>query len=191
MPSRPSPPSLPVSRALFVGRFQPLHLGHLDVVQRLARDHDEVVVGIGSANVSHSFANPFTGGERVEMVHAALREAGVDGAIVVPIPDIGRNSLWVSHVCSLVPSFDALFTNNPLMRRLFEEAGVAVKPAPFHVREQYEGTRIRALMRDGGEWQALVPKAVARVVVERNLLARIVAVSRSDGVIVEGRDSGV
>lgn len=177
-------------RGLFIGRFQPFHLGHLDVVERLAREHAEVVVGIGSANVSHTPINPFTGGERVEMIHAALQDAGVRNALVVPVPDIGRNTLWVSHVASLVPRFAALYTNNPLMTRLFQEAGHAVRPAPFHERARFEGTRIRRLMLDGGDWQPLVPKAVARLVGEVDGLQRMRDVARMDGV-VEGRDPSV
>lgn len=177
-------------RGLFIGRFQPLHLGHLDVVERLSRQHAEVVVGVGSANVSHTPINPFTGGERVEMIHAALREAGVRNALVLPVPDIGRNTLWVSHVASLVPRFSALYTNNPLMTRLFQEAGHIVRPAPFHAREQYEGTRIRRLMLDDGAWETLVPKAVARVVREVDGLQRLRDIARMDGV-VEGRDPSV
>lgn len=175
-------------RGLFLGRFQPFHLGHLDVVRRLAERHDEVVVALGSANVSHSASNPFTAGERVAMVHGALREAGVANALVVPVPDVGRNAVWVSHVESLVPRFGVLYTNNPLMARLFGEAGRAVAPAPFHERDRYEGTRVRRLMVEGGDWRALVPPAVAAVVDECDGVARLRALAGAADVVVEGRD---
>ena len=174
-------------RGLFIGRFQPMHLGHLEVIRRLARGHDEFVVAIGSANVSHTPLNPFTGGERVEMVHEALREAGVGGVLVVPLPDVGRNAVWVSHVASLVPRFTTLYTNNPLPRRLFQEAGYRVAPAPFHERERYVGTRIRDLMLSGEAWRDLVPPAVARVLDERHALQRLRDLARPDGK-VEGHD---
>lgn len=177
-------------RALFLGRFQPFHLGHLEVVRRLARDHEEVVVAVGSAQVSHTESNPFTAGERLEMVHGALREAGVGNALVIPLPDVGRNSVWVAHVRSFVPSFSALYTNNPLMTRLFQEAGLKVLPAPFHERERYEGSRVRALMRDGGEWRPLVPPAVARVIDAVDGARRVKDIARA-GAIVEGRDPSV
>lgn len=174
-------------RGLFLGRFQPFHLGHLDVVKRLAGQHDEVIVAIGSAQVSHTEKNPFTAGERVEMAHAALREARVENALVMPLPDVGRNSVWVSHVKSFAPTFSTLYTNNPLMTRLFREAGVKVAPAPFHAREQYEGSRIRRLMREGGDWRALVPPAAARVIDACDGVQRIHDVHAAD-VVVEGSD---
>lgn len=180
-----------LDRGLFLGRFQPMHLGHLSVVERLVGAHDEVVLAIGSANVSHSKVNPFTAGERIEMIAAALRARGLhDRVHVVPVPDLGRNALWVAHVRSLVPRFTTLYTNNPLPARLFAEAGYRVAPAPFHERGTYEGTRIRSLMLDGGDWQALVPKPVAEVIERENLLGRLRDLSVSDG-IVEGFDPTV
>jgi nicotinamide-nucleotide adenylyltransferase len=174
-------------RGLFIGRFQPIHLGHLEVMRRLAARHDELLVAVGSANVSHTPMNPFTGGERVAMAHAALREAGVQNALVLPLPDVGRNAVWVSHVASLVPRFSTLYTNNPLPRRLFEEAGYKVMPAPFHERDRYEGTRIRALMASGGAWEGLVPPAVARILREGDALQRLRDLAVPDGK-VEGHD---
>jgi nicotinamide-nucleotide adenylyltransferase len=167
-----------------------MHLGHLAVIQRLARQHEEFLVGVGSANVSHTPTNPFTGGERVEMVHAALAEAGVRNVLVLPIPDIGRNTLWVSHVESLVPRFRVLYTNNPLPARLFRERGHEVAPAPFHERDVYAGTRIRQMMAEGDAWTKLVPPAVARVLRERHGVERLRDVARPDG-IVEGSDPSV
>lgn len=177
-------------RGLFLGRFQPFHLGHLDVVKRLSQQHREVIVAIGSAQVSHTEKNPFTGGERVEMAHAACKEAGIANVLVMPLPDVGRNSVWVSHVKSYVPSFSTLYTNNPLMTRLFREAGVKVAPAPYHAREQYEGTRIRALMRETEAWRALVPAATARVIDAYDGAQRIRDVRAAD-VVVEGDDPSV
>lgn len=174
-------------RGLFIGRFQPMHLGHLDVVKRLAARHDEVLVAVGSANVSHTPLNPFTGGERVAMVHAALREAKLDKALVLPLPDVGRNAVWVSHVASLVPRFRTVYTNNPLPARLFREAGHEVRPAPFHERDRYEGSRIRRLMLEDGDWASLVPPAVARVLHDEKLLERLRELGHPD-VKVEGHD---
>lgn len=180
-----------VDRGLFLGRFQPMHLGHLAVVERLARRHDEVVLAIGSANVSHSRVNPFTAGERIEMVAAALRAGRLhDRVHVVPVPDLGRNALWVAHVASLVPRFTTLYTNNPLPARLFREAGYRVAAADFVERDRYEGTRVRKLMLEGGDWQTLVPPGVAEVIASCGGLARMKDLAVSDGV-VEGFDPSV
>ena len=59
-------------RGLYIGRFQPYHLGHQAVLEEIAREVDEIVIVIGSAQESHGPENPFTSGERMEMIYAAL-----------------------------------------------------------------------------------------------------------------------
>ena len=179
-----------MNRGLFLGRFQPFHLGHLEAVRRLAAQHDEVVLAVGSANVSHTPSNPFTGGERVEMARAALLEAGVGNVVVLPVPDLGRNAVWAAHVASLVPRFQVVHTNNPLPARLFAEAGYKVSPVPFVDRGRFEATRIRDAIARGAAWEALVPPAVARIVREVDGPARLRDLAHPDGV-VEGRDPSV
>ena len=47
------------NRALFIGRFQPFHNGHLNVIKTLLENHKEVVVVIGSAQEENTAENPF------------------------------------------------------------------------------------------------------------------------------------
>lgn len=168
-------------RAMLVGRFQPFHNGHLEAIRRVAPEWDELVIGIGSAYESFTRENPFSAGERHEMITEALREAGVRNAQVIPVPDMGRNAVWVAHVASLAPRFATFYTNNPLPASLFRAAGYDVRALPFVERERYEGTAIRALMLAGDDaWQKRVPPAVARVVGEIGGVARMRALEASD-----------
>ena len=66
---------------------------------QIAEGVDEIVIGVGSAQMSHEIENPFTGGERVLMITTALDGLGCP-FYVIPIEDIRRNALWVSHVQS-------------------------------------------------------------------------------------------
>lgn len=178
-----------VDRGLFVGRFQPFHHGHLGAVRRIAQQHDELIVGIGSANVSHTATNPFTAGERLEMIRGALKDAQVAHVLPVPIPDVGRNAVWVAHVASLVPRFTVAHTNNPLPARLFREAGYQVAPVPFVERAKYEATHIRAEIAKGGDhWKTLVPPAVAKIILDVDGPRRIAELLQPDG-RVEGGDA--
>jgi nicotinamide-nucleotide adenylyltransferase len=150
-------------RGLYVGRFQPFHLGHLRVVERLRRDHPEegLLLGIGSAQESHTAENPFTAGERMEMIERALVEAKVAGVVPVPIPDLNRHSQWVAYVVSMLPKFHRVYTNASLTRTLFQEAGFEVQAIPFEDRAELSGKRLRAAMRAGRPWRNSVPPAVA------------------------------
>jgi nicotinamide-nucleotide adenylyltransferase len=169
-------------RALYIGRFQPYHLGHQAVIEKIAEEAEEIVIVIGSAQDSHTPENPFTGGERMEMIYASLRECSLcHRCYVTPLQDVQRNSIWVSHLQSMVPRFDLAYSNNPLVVQLFTEAGIAVKKPPLYQRELYSGTAIRRLMRVGGDWTGLVPDAVAAFIRERGGVERLVSVSKGDG----------
>jgi nicotinamide-nucleotide adenylyltransferase len=152
-----------MSRGLYIGRFQPFHKGHLEVVKNILEKVDELVIVIGSAQYSHQPENVFTAGERMTMIAMALEEAKLDSGRchVVPVIDTMVHSVWVSHVESYVPKFEVVFTNEPLTKRLFNEANIKVEEIPKYKRNVYSSTEARRRMIDGENWEELVPKSVA------------------------------
>lgn len=153
-------------RGLIIGRYQPFHNGHLEVIREIVRDGecDELILVIGSAQESHTKENPFTVGERILMIDRALKEAEIQNYFLIPIIDINRYAVWVAHVESLVPPIDLVYTNNQLTKRLFSERGYNVKLPKLYDREKYSGTKIRQLMIDGEDWTMLVPPGVKEVI---------------------------
>jgi nicotinamide-nucleotide adenylyltransferase len=145
----------------------------LEVVRSIAKKCDSLIIGIGSAQYSHTYDNPFTAGERHLMISRALKEEGMGEYFLVPIVDINRYAVWVSHVVSLVPPFEVVFTNNNLTRRLFSEAEYQVRDSPMFNRESYSGTEIRRRMSEGDDWRDLIPTAVAKVIDEIDGVNRI------------------
>ncbi|QAU12497.1 nicotinamide-nucleotide adenylyltransferase [Halorubrum sp. BOL3-1] len=166
-------------RGFYIGRYQPFHDGHQHMVEEIAAEVDELVLGIGSAGDSHTTRNPFTAGERVMMATKAVEELAVT-TYVVPIEDLDRNSVWVSHVQSMTPRFDVAYSNNPLVVRLFEEAGVEVRQSPMFRRDVLEGTELRERMIRGRDWEDLVPDAVVDVIREVDGVERIRRVAETD-----------
>jgi nicotinamide-nucleotide adenylyltransferase len=164
------------TRGILIGRFQPFHDGHMQVVENIVDEVDELVLGIGSADASHEPRNPFTAGERIMMLHNALVSLETT-TYVVPLDDMDRNSVWVSHVKSMSPWFEVAYSNNPLVVRLFQEAGVEVRQTQLFDRDRLKGSEIRGLMREGGDWEQSVPEAVAEVVEEVDGIERIRAVA--------------
>ncbi|WP_456369330.1 nicotinamide-nucleotide adenylyltransferase [Geoglobus sp.] len=170
-------------RAFFIGRFQPYHLGHHEVLREIFSEVDEVVIGIGSAQESHTIENPFTAGERVMMVDRAVAELiGESGkkVYIIPLEDVYRNSLWVSHVVSMTPYFDVVYSNNPLVIRLFREAGYEVRKTRLFNRVSYQGTEIRRRMICGERWEDLVPEPVVRVIREIDGVKRLRDIAGTD-----------
>jgi nicotinamide-nucleotide adenylyltransferase len=166
-------------RGFYIGRFQPYHDGHHQMVEAIAGEVDEIILGIGSAGDSHTIHDPFTAGERIMMLTKALES--VDARTYpVPIEDLDRNAVWVSHVQSMSPTFDVAYSNNPLVIRLFGEAGIEVHQSPMFNREVLEGTEVRQRMIEGDAWRDLVPAAVAEVIDEIDGVARIRRVATTD-----------
>ena len=159
--------------ALIIGRFQPFHNGHLEVIRKVASECDRMIIGIGSAQYSHSRDNPFTAGERYSMISETLRDEGIGNAAIVPVEDINRYSVWVSHVVSMCPPFSVVYSNNSVTRRLFEEAGFELRDSPLYNRKEFSGTEVRRRMAEGGDWESLVPPAVARIVKDIDGISRI------------------
>ncbi|HTS33080.1 MAG TPA: nicotinamide-nucleotide adenylyltransferase [Thermoplasmata archaeon] len=158
-----------------MGRFQPFHLGHLAVVREILRRRPGVplILGIGTAEESFTWKNPFTAGERFEMIDRALHEAALGPALVVPLADIQRHAQWVAYLKSMLPQFDRAYTNNPLTRLLFERAGYSVESPRLVQRRRFEGSHLRACLADDRGWRPLVPPAVAEYLSEIGAPARL------------------
>ncbi len=163
-----------IDRALFVGRFQPFHNGHLAVIKKLLAKHGEVIIIIGSAEDSISSKNPFTAGERMEMVRSCFNECELGRLVIVPLRDINNNSLWVSHVRSHVPEFKTIYSNNWLVKHLFSKEGYKPAKLDFFDRAHCEGKKIRAEIASGKKgWKKYVPKQVAEYLKSIDGLERI------------------
>ncbi|HMK95649.1 MAG TPA: nicotinamide-nucleotide adenylyltransferase [Candidatus Limnocylindrales bacterium] len=174
-----------INRGVYVGRFQPFHLGHLGAVKAALKEVDELVVVIGSAQYSHNINNPFTAGERLVMIRRALQEARLNFSKlwIVPVPDVHLHMLWVSAVEGYTPKFNVCYSNEPLTQRLFVEAGYQVRGVPFFDRKQYVSTVIREKMLQGDDlWKELVPKSVADFINEIDGVNRLRDLARTDRV---------
>ena len=170
------------NRGLYVGRFQPFHLGHLEAIQDVLKEVDELVIVIGSAQYSHNIHNPFTAGERLVMIRQALQEADVDSSRlwIVPVPDVHLHMLWVSALEGYTPKFNVVYSNEPLTRRLFMEAGYTVKSIRFFQRKVYTSTLVREKMLAGESWTKLVPQSVADFINEIDGVNRLRDLARTD-----------
>ena len=153
---------------LIVGRFQPFHRGHLAVISTLRNAHPDasLILAIGSAQESFTMENPFTAGERVEMIQRALAEARIEGCLPVPVADIHQHAQWAAYLQGLLPAFDVVYTNNPLTRLLFEREGIRVESPAWVDRERFQGVVVRGRILKHQNWAELVPPAVARFLEE-------------------------
>ncbi|MCX6771783.1 MAG: nicotinamide-nucleotide adenylyltransferase [Candidatus Micrarchaeota archaeon] len=149
--------------ALFIGRFQPLHKGHLFALKYIAARFSRVIVVIGSAQEKRTEKNPFSAQERKRMMRAMLvKEKLSDRCRVFLLQDIPNDYEWVSYLDAHVPSYDVCFSNNALVLRLMRRSGKKVMRVPLLARRKYRGATVRERMRKGKEWKSRVPESVAK-----------------------------
>ena len=99
-------------KALFIGRFQPFHNGHLKVIKNSLKIYNEIIIGIGSSQYKDKPENPFSSEERSDMIKKTLVNQDINNYKIVRIPDIHNPPKWVEHVKSIISDFDVVITNN-------------------------------------------------------------------------------
>jgi len=145
--------------ALFVGRFQPFHLGHLSVVRDILEESEKVIILLGSANEKSTPENPFSVREREEMIKRVLDSAGIKMFRIGHVRDFHNDEQWTAAVEKSF-RFEVVYSQNPWTIRCFKKAGYTVKRHVLYDRGKYSGVRIRQRMASGLEWKNLVPGAV-------------------------------
>ena len=154
-----------VSIAVVPGSFDPVTLGHLDVVRRAAGLFDEVVVGVAT-NVSKSPL--LSAAERVALVSAAVAElpqvraAEVPGLLVDFCREVGATAV-VKGLRS-GGDYDAELPMAWMNRHLgVETIFLPADPVVAHI----ASSLVKDVARHGGSIEGLVPAGVAEVVCER------------------------
>ena len=84
--------------AIYIGRFEPVHNGHMALLQRALDSARNVIVVMGSAWQARSPKNPFTCHERADMMLEALTETDRARVQVLPMRDYYNEALWVQAV---------------------------------------------------------------------------------------------
>ena len=73
---------------LYIGRLQPLHVGHESIIRRMLLECDHVIIAIGSAQESGTKRNPFTAEQRMDLIcNVFYREIIHARMSIIPIND--------------------------------------------------------------------------------------------------------
>jgi bifunctional NMN adenylyltransferase/nudix hydrolase len=85
--------------AVFIGRFQPIHNAHLDIIKRALDESKQLILVIGSAWSTPDVKNPFTFEERSEMIRACLNQEESAKTHIIPVRDYFYNdNLWLTEI---------------------------------------------------------------------------------------------
>lgn len=98
--------------AVYLGRFQPLHKSHTEVLRKGFDQADKVLIILGSSHASPNTKNPFSPEQREAMIRAATPDISKDQLIIKSVRDYFyppkattlKDIIWVSSVNSIVDS---------------------------------------------------------------------------------------
>ena len=158
--------------ALYPGTFDPVTLGHLDVLERALRVFDRIQVTVAVNDAKRSL---FTTEERVALVRACLGEIEGGERVAVQafeglLVDHARAEGAVALVRGLrqVSDFDYEFRMALANRRLFPELQtVFLMPSEAHT--FVAASIVREIHRWGGDVTSFVPPPVQRALAARTL----------------------
>lgn len=96
-----------IKLGIVIGRFQPVHLGHIrDVIAPACRDSDYVLFLLGSANRSTNIKNPFSAEQREEMIRGVCESLGFHNETHLKFEGINdykySDERWIRQVQSKV-----------------------------------------------------------------------------------------
>ena len=132
-----------MGKGIVLGRFQPFHNGHEHLVLEALEVFKEVTIAIGSAQEEWTTNNPFSFQERKEMIESWATENSLSQRIiVVGIDDINDPPNWVEHA-SNAHGRGTLITSDRDTKDLYESKEFPVHWIDLHLREQFEGWRVR------------------------------------------------
>lgn len=84
---------------IFIGRFQPLHVGHQFVIEHALERAENVIILVGSATTARSPRNPFSYEERKDMIERTFRTAAYPNRLHIrPISDTSQDNRWKEQV---------------------------------------------------------------------------------------------
>lgn len=84
---------------VYIGRFQPPHLAHIEIIKQALDKAEKVIILVGSANQPRTIKNPWTATEREEMIRASLPREVQDRITVRAQRDkMYNDQLWATTV---------------------------------------------------------------------------------------------
>lgn len=84
---------------VFIGRFQPFHLGHQRVVEKALEQADKLIMLLGSAYRPRCTRNPWSFDERERMIRSTLSEQTNKRVLIIPVMDATySDDLWTANI---------------------------------------------------------------------------------------------
>lgn len=165
-----------------MGRFQPFHNGHLNLVRQVLEECDDIIIAVTGSQFNYIRMDPFTAGERIEMIRNSLLESDVEPHryMILGVENQPNVSTWLSYLRAALPPFDVVYSGNEYVAMLLADSGIAVVSPKMFSRQTLNATAIRDMMVQGDGWRDLVPAPVSRMVDSIDGTERLRTIIKSD-----------
>ena len=107
---------------VLIGRFQPFHNAHLEIIKRATALTDNLVIITGSAAQPRTYKNPFTSAERAQMIKAATSGLSMRIHIEENIDTMYNDQAWAVRVQSIVSRYRILGTKTAIIGHKKDES---------------------------------------------------------------------
>jgi len=107
---------------VLIGRFQPFHNAHLEIIKRATALTDNLVIITGSAAQPRTYKNPFTSAERAQMIKAATGGLSLSIHIEENFDTIYNDQAWAVRIQSIVSRYRILGTKTAIIGHKKDES---------------------------------------------------------------------
>lgn len=156
--------------AVYIGRFQPFHQGHLASVREGLKQAENIIILIGSVNQPRSQKNPWLYQERRRMIRSCFSREDNKRILIAGVRDYPDDNAWAVEVKTKVKSFSK--SKSPsfaLIGFMRDDSSYYLKHFPewslIEIEEYQDisATRIRCRMIKSGDIQSVTRSVADRL----------------------------
>jgi len=162
------------SHGLICLRAQPLHLGHVELINKAMDICQSVTIVIGSSQESRTERNPFSIEERKKMFYSVFNQKKLN---CISVEDINNPPKWVSYILSILlmlstyshvnNEVDVYFAGTKWDAELFQKEGIKTIILDRSLSNLKSGTELRKMIKEKDDtWKRYVPLEVQKIIEE-------------------------
>ena len=171
---------------LYIGRFQPIHIGHESIIRKMLKECNIVIVAIGSAQEHNTPRNPFNFYERKDLITNVFYREIISGQLtIIPLKDRenpSNDASWGDYVFEKVKWFtnekpDVVYEGEETERNTwYDNLDVAIVKVP-RTDIPVSATKLRKALADSGDSigfnaYAMLPAAITYRITEMREVIR-------------------
>lgn len=173
---------------IYIGRFQPLHFGHLSIISHMCEKYEHIVILVGSANLPSSRKNPFAFNLRKQWLTEAFSELiglgmNANKISVLPLNDDPDEKKWEAELVACVNSVTTPFDHivlvghekdnssyylNSFSQWEYESVGRSIEISATPIREAWFKSNLASI----APYEEFLTPAVAEYLVNNSLKYR-------------------